>query len=251
MNEKEPCGNCGGLNKSTAAFCGQCFTGLAGAVPAGAMAGGGWASAPVKGSFRGGAEPTVVKAPQSESKSFALRLVALALAILGGFAGWNFVSQRSQTVTAEDGSFTLSHSNYWEQVEESTIPLMAGVSPDIVLAHNDEAVIIGLEIAVPTTWAGSLQREELQAIYDTQPFGIRLKKFSSPGKLSIAGRRSFIEAEATFDYMGVSGDVHIVGVERTVGGTTKLFMLELTCISGNCSDAGSQLKSVAETVTFN
>jgi hypothetical protein len=250
MNDKEPCGNCGGLNKSTAAFCGQCFTALAG-VPAAAMAGGGWVPAPVGGSLRGGAEPTVVRARQPEPKSFAVRLVALALALLGGFAGWNFMSQRNQTVTAEDESFTLSHSNYWEQVEESTIPIMAGVSPDVVLAHDEEAVIIGLDMAVPVGSAGSLRREDLQAIYDTQPFGIRLKKFSSPGKLSIAGRPSILEAEATFNYMGLSGDAHIVVVERTEGSTKKLFMLELTCISSDCSDASNEFKSIAETVTFN
>lgn len=251
MNDKEPCGNCGGLNKLSAAFCGQCFAALAGAVPAPAMAGGAWAPAPTGGSLRGGAEPTVATAPKPESKSFAVRFAALALALLGGFAGWNFVSQRSQTVTAEDESFTLSHSSYWEHVEESTIPLMAGVSPDVVLAHDDEAVIIGVDMAIPMGSAGSVRREDLQAIYDTQPYGIRLTRFASPGKVSIGGRPSFIEAEATFDYMGMSGDVHIVAVERTDGGTTNLFMLELTCMSSDCSDASNEFKSVAETVTFN
>lgn len=250
MNDKEPCGNCGGLNKLTAAFCGQCFTALGGAVPAAAMAGGAWAPAPVRGSLRGGAQPTVSRAPQPESKSFAVRFVALALALLGGFAGWNFVTQRSATVTALDGSFTLSHSSYWEPVEESTIPLMAGVTPDVVLAHDQEAAIIGVDMAVPTSSAGSVRREDLQAIYDAQPYGIRLKKFSSPGKLTIAGRPSFIEAEATFDYMGMSGDIHIVAVERTEGSTTNLFMLELTCITSDCSDASSEFKTVAETVAF-
>ncbi len=250
MNDKEPCGNCGGLNKLSAAFCGQCFTALAGAVPAAAMAGAAWAPAPVRGSLRGGAEPTITRAPQPESKSFAVRFVALALALLGGFAGWNFLTQRNGMVTAEDGSFTLAHSSYWESVEEAPVPILGGITPDVVLTHEKEAVIIGVNMPMQTSLPKTVRREDLQAIFDSQPFGVRLKKFSAPGSLTIAGRPSLMEAEATFDYMGTSGVVHLVAIERTEGDTSSLLMLELTCLNTDCSDASKEFRTIAESAEF-
>ena len=251
MNARLACSACGGFNASTATFCGQCFNPVA---------------APAASSSRPDAGPFVFEstsaAPATEargrSKTVTLLLGLVAL-VVGALSAYRLVGGGTTSFEAPDGSYTLSYSSDWHELDPEGLPVFSGggVPPgmrtDLAL-ENEHSAVVAMHFPAPAGLVlddvaagqvGQVMEENIQQF----GFPLNLTEINAPGELKIEGRKVALEGTGQMEFMGTSASMRFLATVSD-GAEPQLFYLAHVCETNACTESTPEFESIVRSVSF-
>jgi hypothetical protein len=185
------------------------------------------------------------------SSGWALRLVLVAVMVATGWAGMWYVRHRDHTVEAQDGTFKVTYSSYWDEMDTDALPPVPGFSPDLAVDNEKSGVLIMHMPAPPgseETLMKSLNPAQLEQVLASSPWPGTLESSSTPGTTTVAGKTVTLEAKASVDYQGFDGKLDLLvtfSPDQSV-----LLMIIHGCQNEECSTSSAEFKEVLDSIEF-
>jgi hypothetical protein len=253
-DSRSACAACGALNGEGAQFCGQCFAPLR-ASPAASMH-------RSRGAVRGAPQPAWTPPASPETRTggmpvvtdgngWVLRLILVAVMVSTGWAGFWYVRHRPHTVEAQDGTFSVTYSSYWGEMDMEGLPPIPGFSPDLAIENDSSGVFIMHMPAPPgaeDSLARALTRPQLEQAIAMSPWPGKLDESMSPGTTTLAGKNVVVEAKASIDFEGTSGKLDLlVGVSPD---ESIVLMIAHGCMVDECSASEAEFSELLKSIEF-
>jgi hypothetical protein len=189
--------------------------------------------------------------PIVNDRTWVVRLVVLAIMFAVGWAGQWYLWHRPHTVEAQDGTFKVTYSSYWDEVDMEGLPPVPGFSPDLAIENESSGVFMMHMPAPPGSeqaLARGLNSTQLEQILAASPWPGKLKSSTSPGTTTIAGKAVALEAKATVDSPEFKGRIDLlvaISPDQSV-----LMMILHGCDYDECSKSSGEFKDLLESIEF-
>jgi hypothetical protein len=178
-------------------------------------------------------------------------MVLIAVLCIAGWAGQWYLRNRDHTVEAKDGTFKVTYSSYWDEMDLDGLPPIPGFAPDLAVENEDSGVFImhmpappGAEKALTRT----LNPAELERVLATSPWPGTVESSTAPGTTTIAGKTAALEAKATIEYQGLRGKLDLLvtfSPDESI-----LLMILHGCRTEECSTSSAEFKDVLKSIEF-
>jgi hypothetical protein len=187
----------------------------------------------------------------TNGNSWALRLVLVAVILVAGWAGQWYFLNRDHTVEAEDKTFKVTYSSYWDEMDMDGLPPVPGFAPDLAVENESSGVFI-MHLPAPPgseeTMMKSLTSTQLEQVLATSPWPGKLESSRSPGTTTIAGNTAALEAKASIEYEGFDGELDLLvafSPDESV-----LLMIVHGCKTEECSTSNAEFEKVLDSIEF-
>ena len=187
----------------------------------------------------------------TDGNSWALRLVLVGVLFAMGWAGQWYFLNRDHTVEAEDKTFKVTYSSYWDEMDMDGLPPVPGFAPDLAVENENSGVFIMHMPAPPgseETLIKSLTPAQLEQVLATSPWPGKLESSTSPGTTTIAGKTAALEAKASVEYEGFAGELDLLvtfSPDESV-----LLMIVHGCKTEECSTSNTEFREVLDSIEF-
>jgi hypothetical protein len=182
---------------------------------------------------------------------WALRLILVLVMMSAGWAAQWYVRNRPHTVEAKDGTFSVTYSSYWDEMDMEGLPPVPGFAPDLAIENEESGVFI-MHMPVPPGAEGSITKAlnpaQLEQVISTSPWPGKLDSSMSPGATTLAGKRVVLEAKASVDFEGTTGKLDLlVGLDPH---ESVVLMILHGCNVDECSTSREEFRDLLESIEF-